>query len=233
MAQASDKTAVFAGLLVELAPLLILLAWGAGCFTAAAAPAILANAARERDEKAGRRGFCLLIVGGCALAVAGWPELAVPSWPSLLLAAVVPLVAVGRACRRWQRRPRRPSTALAWASRSIWRAALALLAAVALAGLFLMDGLFTGVLSEQMWLPAPKLVTADRKSTVGYVLSRDNGILNLLRDDDRTVVLLSAANVIADQLCETAKQPDTRSAWDAWRHLRQPSLPPCSTRSGR
>lgn len=229
VAQASDKPAAFAGMLVQLAPLLILAVWTTGCFVAAAAFGTLVAAVRDSDPRVGQCALGLLVAGAAALAVSGWLALAVPSWPDLPVAVIVLVAAPVREVRRWRRRSRPTVAPPAWVTRSVWHAGGVLIAAVVAAGLLLMDSLFTGVLSDQMWLPAHRLQTGGSQVVVGYVLSRDNGTVILLRDRDRAIVLIPAGNITGDDVCEAGDRGDPRSAWDAWRRVPQPSLARCAT----
>lgn len=230
VAEKSDKGAAFLGMVLSSVPLMLVLAWACGCCLIRAG---FRMAAPDVGVPTGRLPLWFTCSGGLLCAISGWLALAVSSWPMLSVLAVVSAWVFVRPAlsRRWSRRPSRhrprwvPTRAWAGLVNSL-RRAVAVLAGLAFAlGLFAMDAVFTGVLSDDMWLPAHRLVTTSGV-VVGYELSSDSDTITLLRHTDRTIVLLRASSVTSDTLCE----PNTRSwesAWDAWRHLPAPQTPLC------
>jgi hypothetical protein len=226
VAQASDKPAVFAGLLVQLTPLLILGTWTAGCLAAGAQITALIAAATREDGAAWRRGIVLLVCAGGVLAVSAWLSLAVLAWPTAAIGAAAAALVAIVTWRRLRRAPRPDRDPPEWLTRTPLRAALALLAGVVVAGLLVLDGILTGLLSDEVWLPAHRLQTI-RGPVVGYVLSRDDSELVLLRERDRAVVVVPVSQVSGDVLCDPQPLTNPRSAWDAWRHLPPAQVQSC------
>jgi hypothetical protein len=222
VAETSDKGAAFLGMVLSSVPLLLVLVWALGCCAIRAGfRATRPGAVRPSTPLP----LWLVCGGGVLCAVSAWLALAVPSWPMLTVLGVVSVWVFVRPGmpRLWPRRASARSQA--WLAGSL-RRALTVLAGLAFAlGLFAMDAAFTGVLSDDMWLPAHRLVTTSGV-VVGYELSKDDGTVTVLRHADRTIVFLSESSVTSDALCEPQSH-GWESAWDAWRHLPTPDVPLC------
>jgi hypothetical protein len=161
-----------------------------------------------------------------AAAAAGWSVAAIAllavvflvvPWVYAVLPVTLLLVEVAATAARWAVGARRRAKWDAALDAAVARRPFAwlvglTLAAVALASVLAAQGL-AWALTDQMWLPARRLVLTDATVVVAYRLT-DGPRSEYLVDEDRTLRVLPEARIRSDDLCRPGGPLDTRPLAD-------------------
>lgn len=218
--EAADKATVVAGVLIQLLPSAVLLAWAWCCLAAAGQLGRISAAARGRGgpgaEAAAKRALLRLVALVVPGALLGWLAAAAVSWPATAAAAacVTPLAAGGYwLARRGRGDSDGPSVLPQGLRDRPVRVAIVATAAVGLLVLAVADLALTGPLNDRVWLP-PRAVTTGDGTSVVYVLRDDGDQRTVLSDAPREVLVLDDSDVGEERLCAPGGRVDSRSLWD-------------------
>lgn len=230
---AASKTTVVTGVLVQLLPSAVLVAWGWCWVFAAVQLGRIAAVTRARGAMAGdadaRRAllrFAAVSVPGALLA---WMVAAAAPWPAAVgtavMAAGVCAVAYGTARRGRddQDGPGRLPRALDGRPVAVAIVAAATVGALTLA---VADLVLTGPMSDDIWLPPLAVETAGGTSVV-YVLRDDGDSRIVLHNVPRRVAVLRDDEVSGERFCSRAGLTDRRSLWDVSNGSDRGGTPPC------
>lgn len=224
VAESSAKSAVASGLLVLTAPLLIALVWMLAWMAARQA---WAATCRQLHREAGARQ--LQPVGwlaGCVLAIviSGWLALVEFPWPAAVFCGVITVPAL-YAGNRLTGRSTKPLPK--WFEKSPERTLAAIVVLFAVCACCAIATVLAPILDDRMWLPAHRLTMTNGFPVVGFILGRDDSTVVVLREADRSVLLLRSTEIRTESICELDLSSKERSVWDASWHRRAPDTPPC------
>lgn len=85
------------------------------------------------------------------------------------------------------------------------------------------------LLGSQVWLPSERIEVAGGGAIVGYVVDDDGNWASVLRERDRTVLLIRSDLIVARQICSLGRGSFERSLADVIAGFPEPPL--CSRRS--
>jgi hypothetical protein len=88
--------------------------------------------------------------------------------------------------------------------------------------------------AHAMWLPAEKITLSTHRIYYGYILSSSSGWFTVLSANSRTIIYLSADNVVGRSVCQPrlTAQPKQYPPLVPWLYHPPPQLPACASYDG-